>query len=185
MPSLVEIYPVILEKKIFKFCQSIFAILLLSPLGKERDIHLNTFESSSPKDALCQVWLKLSQWFLRRRCKCEKFTDRRTTDHRRSEKLIWASAKKLMYMSLIEYTVLNTIIFLLYINSMVCIETIENCHLCKSLSSLLIVKLVPECWLLNSESSVFNCSNELSKRLIFRYIHRDRQTDRRTDSKEK
>ena len=25
------------------------------------------------KDALCQVWLKLTQWFWRRRWKCEKF----------------------------------------------------------------------------------------------------------------
>ena len=31
--------------------------------GKE----LNKLESSSPNDALCQVWLKLAQWFWRRR----------------------------------------------------------------------------------------------------------------------
>ena len=30
------------------------------------DLHLNKLESSSPKDALWQVWLKLVQWFLRR-----------------------------------------------------------------------------------------------------------------------
>ena len=30
-------------------------------------LHLNKFESPSPKDALCQVWLKLAQWFWRRR----------------------------------------------------------------------------------------------------------------------
>ena len=30
-------------------------------------LHLNKLESSSPKDALCQVWLKLAQWFWRRR----------------------------------------------------------------------------------------------------------------------
>ena len=29
--------------------------------------HLNKLESPSPKDALCQVWLKLAQWFWRRR----------------------------------------------------------------------------------------------------------------------
>ena len=40
--------------------------------------HLNKLESPSPKDALCQVWLKLAQWFWRRRWKCEKFTDRQT-----------------------------------------------------------------------------------------------------------
>ena len=30
-------------------------------------IHVNKLESPSPKDALCQIWLKLAQWFLRRR----------------------------------------------------------------------------------------------------------------------
>ena len=29
-------------------------------------LHLNKLESPSPKDALCQVWLKLNQWFWRR-----------------------------------------------------------------------------------------------------------------------
>ena len=28
--------------------------------------HLNKLESPSPKDALCQVWLKMAQWSLRR-----------------------------------------------------------------------------------------------------------------------
>ena len=128
-------------EKIFIFVNLFSIYCYYLPLEKS-DIHLNTFESSSPKDALCQVWLKLSQWFLRRRCKCEKFTDRRTTDHRRSEKLTWASAKKLMYMSLIEYTVLNTIIFLLYINSMVCIET--SC--CKRLKTPIYAKVWVLCW---------------------------------------
>ena len=30
-------------------------------------LHLNKLESPSPKDALCQVWLKLAKWFWRRR----------------------------------------------------------------------------------------------------------------------
>ena len=30
-------------------------------------LHINKLESPSPKDALCQVWLKLAQWFWRRR----------------------------------------------------------------------------------------------------------------------
>ena len=33
---------------------------------------MNKIESPSPK-ALCQIWLKLAQWFLRIRWKCEKF----------------------------------------------------------------------------------------------------------------
>ena len=45
-------------------------------------LHLTKLESPSPKDALCQDWLKLAQWFWRRRWKCEKFTDRQTDDGR-------------------------------------------------------------------------------------------------------
>ena len=37
------------------------------PLEKSRAIYLNKLESPSPKNALCQVWLKLDQWFRRRR----------------------------------------------------------------------------------------------------------------------
>ena len=63
------------------------------PLEKGGAHNLNKLESPSPKDALCQVWLKLAQWFWSRRWKCEKFTDRRTdgqTDDGWSEKLTWA-----------------------------------------------------------------------------------------------
>ena len=35
------------------------------PLEKGRALHLNTLESPSPKDALCQVWLKLVQWIFK------------------------------------------------------------------------------------------------------------------------
>jgi hypothetical protein len=50
---------------------------------------LNKLESPPPKDDLCQVWLKLAQWFRRRRRKCKSLqTDRRTdgrTDGRRTK----------------------------------------------------------------------------------------------------
>ena len=36
------------------------------PLKKDGALHLNKLEFPSPKDALCQVWLKLAQWFWRR-----------------------------------------------------------------------------------------------------------------------
>ena len=36
------------------------------PLEKGRALNLNKLESPSPNDALCQVWLKLAQWFWRR-----------------------------------------------------------------------------------------------------------------------
>ena len=61
---------------------NIFCIFLLFsyylPLEKGATLHLNKLESPPPKDDLCQVWLKLAQWFWRRSRKCEKFTDRRT-----------------------------------------------------------------------------------------------------------
>ena len=67
------------------------------PLDIGGALHLNKLESPSPKDTLCQVWLKLTQWFLRRRWKCEKFTTTTTTptttttttDKYWSEKLTW------------------------------------------------------------------------------------------------
>ena len=49
--------------------ECIFTILQLSPLweGRDTSFEKKKLESSSPKDALCQVWLKMAQWFLRRR----------------------------------------------------------------------------------------------------------------------
>jgi hypothetical protein len=110
VPSLVEIGPVVLEKKIFKYFLCTFTLLLLSPLKKgyhpsfeqtwipfpprmicaksgwnwpalvlEKKIcyylplqkgaalHFNKLEFPPPKDDLCHVWLKLAQWFWRRR----------------------------------------------------------------------------------------------------------------------
>ena len=91
--SVVKIGPMGLEKKIFKFGQCIFAISKLSPLSRFLEIgsrvlkykilkfclfginspwkwawhfHLINLGSPSPNDALCQVWLKLAQWFWRR-----------------------------------------------------------------------------------------------------------------------
>ena len=45
------------------FCRYFFII----PLGKGQGPSFDNLESPSPKEALCQVWLKLAQWFWRRR----------------------------------------------------------------------------------------------------------------------
>ena len=37
------------------------------PLKEDVTLHFNIFESPLYKDTLCQVWLKLAKWFLRRR----------------------------------------------------------------------------------------------------------------------
>ena len=44
-----------------------FCLLKLSPLEKGLVLHLDKLKFPSPKDALCQVLLKLDQWFLRRK----------------------------------------------------------------------------------------------------------------------
>ena len=68
VPSLVKIGPVVLEKKIFLILSMYFSLFPnYLPLEKGGALHLNKLESPSPKDALCQVWLKLAQWFWRRR----------------------------------------------------------------------------------------------------------------------
>ena len=66
MPSLVEIGSVILEEKIFlNFCQSYSLFRNYLPLEKGGAVHLNKLESPSLNDALCQVWLKLAQSWLK------------------------------------------------------------------------------------------------------------------------
>ena len=57
------------RKRFLKFVNvfSLFCNYLL--LEKDRALHLNKLESRSPKDTLCQVWLKLAKWYWRRRFK--------------------------------------------------------------------------------------------------------------------
>ena len=55
------------EEDFNKDFQWIFTFLLLSPLENDWCHHLNKSESPSPKDDLGQIWLKLAQWFWRRR----------------------------------------------------------------------------------------------------------------------
>ena len=69
-----------------------FGALPLGPHGGHT-YDLNNFESPTPKDDSCQVWLKSNHAFSRRRWKCKKFTDdtRRTkTDGNSSPEPTWA-----------------------------------------------------------------------------------------------
>jgi hypothetical protein len=51
---------------VLKNFQCIFTLLLLPPLGEGQTPSFE-LESTSTKDDLCRVWLKLAQWFWRRR----------------------------------------------------------------------------------------------------------------------
>ena len=82
--SLVEIGPVVLEKKNFKCCQCIISSPYYLPLEKSLILHLNIFEFPLPKDVLCQVCLKLAQYFWRRQQKWEKITTMTTTTRTRT-----------------------------------------------------------------------------------------------------
>ena len=54
-------------RRFFNFVNVFSLFCYYLPLEKGGALHLNKLESPSPKDALCQVWLKLAQWFWRRR----------------------------------------------------------------------------------------------------------------------
>ena len=62
-------------RRSLKFAQ--FWPLGALPLGPHggHTYYLNKFESPTPKDDSCQVWLKPNHAFPRRRWKCKKFTD--------------------------------------------------------------------------------------------------------------
>jgi hypothetical protein len=70
------------------FLKNFSAFLLFCyyfPLEKGDPLHVNKLETPSPKDDLCQVWSKLTQWFCRKSRKCKSLqTDGRTTGDQKS-----------------------------------------------------------------------------------------------------
>ena len=73
-----------------RFVNWVNVIPLLFSIEKGRGYSFEQSEFLLHKDALCQVWLKLTQWFWRRwkMWKVFRQTDE-STDNRRSEKLTW------------------------------------------------------------------------------------------------
>ena len=67
MSRLVEIAQWFRRGRFFNFINVFLLFHNYLPLEKGRALYLNKLESPSPKKALCQVWLKLALWFLRRR----------------------------------------------------------------------------------------------------------------------
>ena len=55
------------RRRFFNFVNEFWLFHNYLGLEKDRALHFNKLESPSPKNALCQVWLKLDHWFLRRR----------------------------------------------------------------------------------------------------------------------
>ena len=67
MPSLVEIGIMVLDNKILNFVDVFTLFHNNLPLEQGLVLLLNKIEYPPFKDALCQVCLKLAQWFWRRR----------------------------------------------------------------------------------------------------------------------
>jgi hypothetical protein len=55
------------RRRFFKIFSAFLLFRHYLPLGRGYPLLLNKPESPSTKDDLCQVWLKLAQWFWRRR----------------------------------------------------------------------------------------------------------------------
>ena len=100
---LVEIDPVVLEKKIFKFRHYIFAISRLSPLDKGLTLHLNKLESSFPKNALSLV--EIVKVILKKKVKMWKVYEQ--TDGRQGiRKAHFSFELKQLYQSILERCIL-------------------------------------------------------------------------------
>jgi hypothetical protein len=63
---MIEFRLLVQEKKIFKIFSAFLLFRSYLPLEKSYRLHLNKLEFPLSKDDLCQVWLKLAQWFWRR-----------------------------------------------------------------------------------------------------------------------
>jgi hypothetical protein len=59
------------RRRFFKIFSVFLHFHYYLPLEKGNPLHLNKLETPPPKDDLCQVWLKLAQWFWRRSQKCK------------------------------------------------------------------------------------------------------------------
>ena len=91
VPSLEASTQWLLRTRFLKFVNVFSLFRYYLSLENNMSLHLNKLESPSPMDALCQVLLKIAQWFLRR-WKCETFTNTQTMDggNRWSKKLTWS-----------------------------------------------------------------------------------------------
>ena len=76
-------------KRFLKVCQwfSLLHVCFYLPLENGVVLHLTKLGFPLPREAMCQVWLKLAKWFWRRNRKCEKFTKGLTDKGRTTSEL--------------------------------------------------------------------------------------------------
>jgi hypothetical protein len=71
--------------RFLKFFSAFLLFRYYLPLETGDPLHFNKLESPPPKNDLCQVWLKLAQWFWRRSRKCKSLQTARRTDRRQTD----------------------------------------------------------------------------------------------------
>ena len=115
LTNLNPLYPRMLWWKLVQWfwrrrCLNFFNVLSLFrsylPLENAEALHLNKLEFPTSKDALCQVWLKLVQWFCRR-WNCEKFMTTVTMDNgqiliRKAHVSLWLRWAKKGYLNVLQ-----------------------------------------------------------------------------------
>ena len=113
--TLVEIDLGFWRRKFLYFINAFLPIFYNLPFEKGMARHFYILKFPSPKDALCQVWLKLAQWFERRWWKCENFTDRqmvrRWTIGNQNFQLRWAKNKPLTVSTVILFYIWMLLLF--------------------------------------------------------------------------
>ena len=87
MPSLVEIGPWFLGRKFSYFVNVYLLLGYYLPLDKGVALNLYTLKFPSPKDALCQVWLKMAGGLGEDVDNVKSLQTDIRTDDRQSEKL--------------------------------------------------------------------------------------------------
>ena len=76
VPSLVEIGAELSGEEFIKKFSMYFRYFVI--ICRREGPSFEQIKLPLPKFVLCHVWLKLAEWFWRRRCKCEKFTTTKT-----------------------------------------------------------------------------------------------------------
>ena len=90
-----KLAPWLWRRRFLNFNNVILPFRNFLPLEKDA-FPLNKVKPPSPKDAVCQVWLKLARWFWRRSRKSESITGRRT-NRRTDNRTYWRSVPHLSF----------------------------------------------------------------------------------------
>jgi hypothetical protein len=108
--------------KQLKFHPPFFLFLAWWPSWLEVGITGHNFGRGPSKDHSTKVWFKLAQWLQRSWLKCEKLTDGRTDDRRRTPRFMWAKKDKWHNWSKLYYSWIKLTLITMYKSSFLYIK---------------------------------------------------------------